>query len=150
MSAGRAVSGLGPLEAGEPMLGVKTIGNATLIAYDEVPILATDPWFGDEDEAFFGSWGLSHRIPAAEKTDIQRAKYMVFAWPSRPLEPPNRSSACGICRFCFLTMSVAASGTISRPKVTMFKTLPDSRWVQLSKRVRVFCVSDYIQDPCCS
>jgi hypothetical protein len=40
------------------MLGIKTIGNATLIAYDDVPILATDPWFGDEDSAFFGSWWL--------------------------------------------------------------------------------------------
>jgi len=37
------------------MLGIKTIGNATLIAYDDLPVLATDPWFGDEDEAFFGS-----------------------------------------------------------------------------------------------
>jgi hypothetical protein len=29
------------------MLGVSTTGNATLIA--EKPILATDPWFGDEN-----------------------------------------------------------------------------------------------------
>jgi hypothetical protein len=26
------------------MLGVSTIGNAILIAYDDNPILATDPW----------------------------------------------------------------------------------------------------------
>ena len=45
------------------MLGVSTTGNATLIAYDDKPILATDPWFGDENPAYFGSWGLSHRIP---------------------------------------------------------------------------------------
>jgi hypothetical protein len=46
------------------MLGVKTIGNATLIAFEDCPILATDAWFGDEDDACFGSWSLTHRIPA--------------------------------------------------------------------------------------
>jgi len=33
------------------MLGVSTIGNATLIAYDGGPMLVTDPWLGDEDSA---------------------------------------------------------------------------------------------------
>jgi len=60
------------------MLVVKTVGNATLIAYDEVPVLATDPWFGDEDDAFFGSWGLSHRISATERADIHKVKYIWF------------------------------------------------------------------------
>ena len=32
------------------MLGVSTAGNATLIA--DKPILATDPWFGDENSAY--------------------------------------------------------------------------------------------------
>jgi hypothetical protein len=40
---------------GNPMLGVSATGNATLIAYDDKPILATDPWFGDENPAYFGS-----------------------------------------------------------------------------------------------
>ncbi len=42
---------------------VTTTGNATLIVYDGKPLLAADPWFGDEDPAYFGSWVLSHRIP---------------------------------------------------------------------------------------
>ena len=54
------------------MLGVKTIGNATLIAFDGEPVLATDPWIGDEDDAYFGSWTLSNEIPAREKEEIQR------------------------------------------------------------------------------
>ena len=46
------------------MQSLSTIGNATLIAYDNnLPILSTDPWFGDEDDAYFGSWTLSHEIP---------------------------------------------------------------------------------------
>ena len=30
------------------MQGVQTIGNATLIAYDDAPILSTDPWMGGD------------------------------------------------------------------------------------------------------
>jgi hypothetical protein len=54
------------------MLGIKTIGNATLIAFDGGPILATDPWFGDEDSAMFGSWWLPYQIPATEKPTFKR------------------------------------------------------------------------------
>ena len=52
------------------MIGLSTIGNATIIAYDEKPILSTDPWIGDEDPAYFGSWVLSHEIPKDYKKDI--------------------------------------------------------------------------------
>ena len=46
------------------MASISTVGNATLIAYeDSKPILSTDPWFGGEDHAYFGSWNLSHEIP---------------------------------------------------------------------------------------
>lgn len=41
---------------------VTTTGNATLIVYDGQPLLATDPWFGDQDPAYLGSWGLNHRM----------------------------------------------------------------------------------------
>ena len=54
------------------MLKVTTTGNATLIAYDGKPVIVTDPWFGDEEPAYFGSWVLSHRIPAQLKEDIAR------------------------------------------------------------------------------
>ena len=52
------------------MCKLATIGNATLIAYDKKPILATDPWFCDEDSAYFGSWIGSHSIPTKYKQDI--------------------------------------------------------------------------------
>jgi L-ascorbate metabolism protein UlaG (beta-lactamase superfamily) len=62
------------------MSSISTIGNATLIAYDEAaPILSTDPWFGDEDHAYFGSWTLSHEIPAKYKKDILHSKYIWFS-----------------------------------------------------------------------
>ena len=61
------------------MIGLATIGNATLIAYDDIPILSTDPWFGDEDPAYFGSWICSHEIPNDYKNDILRSKYLWFS-----------------------------------------------------------------------
>ena len=52
------------------MIGISTIGNATLIAYDKKPILATDPWFGDTDPAYFGSWVSSHAFPENLQNDV--------------------------------------------------------------------------------
>ena len=37
-------------------LGFETIGNATLIAFDNGPVLATDPWIAGS--AYFGSWEI--------------------------------------------------------------------------------------------
>ena len=45
------------------MIGVQTIGNATLVAYDESPIISTDPWMGGDHYAYFGSWHLPYEIP---------------------------------------------------------------------------------------
>ena len=45
------------------MIGVQTIGNATLIAHDNNPILSTDPWMGGDHFAYFGSWRLPYDIP---------------------------------------------------------------------------------------
>jgi hypothetical protein len=53
-------------------LGFETIGNATLIAYDQGPVLVTDPWI--EGSAYFGSWSLSHTIPA-EQTKLHVARH---------------------------------------------------------------------------
>ena len=37
---------------------LKTIGNATLLAYDQSkPVIVTDPWLNDHS-AYFGSWTL--------------------------------------------------------------------------------------------
>ena len=61
------------------MSTVATIGNATLIAYDElIPIITTDPWFGDEDHAYFGSWSLKFNIPKEIEKDIFNCEYIFF------------------------------------------------------------------------
>ena len=63
---------------GHRMQKVATTGNATIIVYDEPPLLATDPWIGDEEPAYFGSWVLSHRIPQNLKDDIAACPYIWF------------------------------------------------------------------------
>ena len=61
------------------MIGVQTIGNATLIAYDQRPILSTDPWMGGDNYAFFGTWHLPYNIPDNLKKDIAESEYIWFS-----------------------------------------------------------------------
>ncbi len=58
-------------------LGFETIGNATLVVHDREPVLATDPWI--EGSAYFGSWGLSHPVPAAQADSILAAGAVWFS-----------------------------------------------------------------------
>ena len=128
------------------MLGVKTIGNATLIAYDDVAVLATDPWFGDEDPAFFGSWWLPYRIPAAERSDIQRARYIWFSHGHQDHLNPNSIESL---RHLSILLPDHVGGRIRNDLESQgynVRTLPDGRWVQLSKRIRIYCIADYNQD----
>ncbi len=128
------------------MLGVSTTGNATLIAYDGKPILATDPWFGDDNPAYFGSWGLSHRIPAQCKRDILDAKYIWFSHghPDH-LNPDSLQQMRGK----HVLLADHVGGRIVhdlREQGFEVSILPDRQWVQLSPRIRVFCITTMIQD----
>ena len=60
------------------MIGAQTIGNATVIAYDDKPILSTDPWLGSDHYAYFGSWYLPYDIPENIYQDILSSKYIFF------------------------------------------------------------------------
>ena len=53
------------------------IGSATIVAYDEVPVLTTDAWINGD--AYFGSWTHDYEIPAAQMDAIKRAKYHWFS-----------------------------------------------------------------------
>jgi hypothetical protein len=128
------------------MLGIKTLGNATLIAYDRDPVIATDPWFGDEDDAFFGSWGLPHRIPLTERADIKAAKYIWFSHGH-----PDHLNPRSIehLRHSSILLPDHVGGRIKNALEAEnyhVQVLPDCRWVELSKRIKVFCISDYSQD----
>jgi hypothetical protein len=128
------------------MLGVSTIGNATLIAYDDEPVLATDPWFGDENPAYFGSWGLSHRIPPDCKRDILNAKYI---WFSHGHPDHLNGDSLQQIRGRHILLADHVGGRIAhdlRGQGFAVTILPDRQWVELSSRIRVFCISTMIQD----
>jgi hypothetical protein len=128
------------------MLGVKTVGNATMIAYDGIPILATDPWFGNEDYAYFGSWCLSHEIRATEKREILGAKHIWFSHGH-----PDHLNPQSLSHFqqSSILLPDHVGGRIKKDleqRSYNVTVLPDRRWVDLSQRIKVFCISDYIQD----
>jgi hypothetical protein len=128
------------------MLGVSTTGNATLIAYDDKPILATDPWFGDDNPAYFGSWGLSHRIPADCKHDIVNAKYI---WFSHGHPDHLNGDSLQQIRGRHILLADHVGGRIAndlRAQGFDVTILADRQWVELSPRIKVFCISTMIQD----
>src|SRR5580704_9896124 len=128
------------------MLGVSTTGNATLIAYDDKPILATDPWFGDENPAYFGSWGLSHRIPPDCKNDILNAEYI---WFSHGHPDHLNGDSLQQIHGRHILLGDHVGGRIAhdlREQGFAVSILPDRQWVELSPRVKVFCISTMIQD----
>jgi glyoxylase-like metal-dependent hydrolase (beta-lactamase superfamily II) len=58
---------------------VTTTGNPTLIAYDNSPVLVTDPRIDHEEPAYFASWVLSHTITRELKHGIYQAEYVRFS-----------------------------------------------------------------------
>ena len=122
----------------------ETIGNATVICYEDRPILATDPWIGGS--AYFGSWKLSHAIPPAQLDAIKSCKYLWFSHGH-----PDHINAESLLALSGKTMLLPdhVGGRVNRDFISQglrTQVLPDREWVQLSPRIRVMCVSDYNQD----
>ena len=65
-------------------LAFETIGNATLICYDKVPVLITDPWINGSP--YFGSWQHSHEIPKIKWNQLIYLNIAGSPWASRPFE----------------------------------------------------------------
>jgi hypothetical protein len=125
---------------------VATTGNATLIAYDGKPLLATDPWFGDEEPAYFGSWVLSHRIPRQLKDDILACDYVWFSHGH-----PDHLNPTSIERFKGKKILLAdhVGSRIYKdltPGGFNVTILPDRQWVTLSDNVKIHCITTRIQD----
>ena len=129
------------------MQSVATIGNATLIAYDNsVPILTTDPWFGDEDDAYFGSWILSHEIPIKYKKDILDSRYLWFSHGH-----PDHLNPHSLKRFegknLLLPDHVGSRIYDDLGKKDFsIQILPDRKWVDLTKNIQVMCITTILQD----
>ncbi len=125
-------------------LAFETVGNATLIAHDRVPILATDPWlFGP---AYFGSWMLTHQVPEEQLASIHACKY-VWVSHGHPDHLSMPSLATLIDKTILLPDHVG--GRIRDALVAdgfRVTVLPDREWVPLSPRIRVLCIADVYQD----
>jgi hypothetical protein len=125
-------------------LAFETVGNATLIVHDRVPVLATDPWL--EGAAYFGSWGLTHEIPAEQLASIRACPYV---WISHG-HPDH--------------LSMQSLATLDDPTILLpdhvggrirdalerdgyrVVVLPDREWVPLTRRVRILSIADPNQD----
>lgn len=127
------------------MLGVRCTGNATLVAYDGGPVLATDPWMS-EDRAYFGSWVLSRQITPEIARDIERSRYL---WLSHG--HPDHINPDSIKRFvgCQVLLADHVSKRIHIDLERMgFRciSLPDGQWVQLSQNIRILTYALASQD----
>ena len=121
--------------------------NATLIAYDNnLPILSTDPWFGDEDDAYFGSWTLSHEIPNKYKKDILNSEYIWFSHGH-----PDHLNPDSIHKFKknkIILGDHVGKRIFKDLKAQGFDVLvlKERSWINLSKNVSVMSISTKIQD----
>jgi hypothetical protein len=129
------------------MQKITTTGNATIIAYDNGSILTSDPWIGDEDPAYFGSWALSHEIPSELKNDIAKSKYIWFSHGH-----PDHLNPISILRYkanqILLPDHVGSRifKDLSELGLSNVTILPDRLWVQLSEKIKVQSITTKIQD----
>lgn len=125
-------------------LGFETIGNATLIAYDRIPVLVTDPWLSGS--AYFGSWGLSHEIPSAQRDAIAKCS---FVWLSHGHPDHLDAASLPLLAGKQILLPDHVGGRIANElqaaghQVTILK---DRQWFKLSDKIRIVCIADYNQD----
>jgi hypothetical protein len=124
----------------------KTIGNATFLAYDKKCILATDPWMGEDDDAYFGSWNISHKIPEEIKKDIFSAQYIWFSHGH-----PDHLNPSSLKRFIGkkILLPDHVGGRIKdglNEQGFDVEVIPDRKWFKLSDKIRIFCITTVIQD----
>jgi len=126
------------------MRGFDTIGSATLIAYDDGPVLTTDAWINDA--AFFGSWGHDYSIPAEQMAGIRAARFHWFSH-GHP-DHLNIESLPDLTGGVFLLADHYGS-RIARELGAAghrVEVLRDWEWRRLSPAIRVCTVANQNQD----
>ncbi len=124
-----------------------SIGNATLIFKENNnPILSTDPWLGDEDPAYFGSWISSHEIPKNVKDEISRSKYIWYSHGH-----PDHMNPESLQRFKsnkILLPDHYGSRIFNDLKCYGFDVdiLPDRKWIELTKSLKIQSITTHKQD----
>lgn len=128
-------------------LGFETIGNATLIAYDEKPVLVTDPWI--QGSAYFGSWTLTHAIPDAQRRAILECPYV---WFSHGHPDHLNPESVPLFKGKKILLPNHLNGRIHKDLVSQgfdVEVMPDATWKQISPRVRFMSIADLGQDAIC-
>ncbi len=128
------------------LLGVRTTGNATLIAHDGIPVLVTDPWLGNEYSAYFGSWTLSYEIAEEARSEISQSKFVWFSHGH-----PDHLNGESLKHFRGKTVLLPDhyGGRILKGLLSDnydVAVMPDRRWMQLSSRIRTMCITTDNQD----
>jgi L-ascorbate metabolism protein UlaG (beta-lactamase superfamily) len=127
-------------------LGFETIGNATLIAHDDGPVLVTDPWL--QGSAYFGSWKLSHEVPPAQLEAARQARYVWFSH-GHPDHLNADSLPLVVGEGKTILLPDHFGGRIHRDLLAQgldARIMPDGKWLRLSPRIRVLSLTDYNQD----
>ena len=122
----------------------ETIGSAIVIAYDDRPVLTTDPWINGA--AYFGSWGQDYEIPPEQMRAIADADYHWFSH-GHP-DHLNVASLPLLTKGQFL-LSDHYGNRIQRDLTAAghrVRVLPDREWIQLSKGIRVYSIANQNQD----
>jgi hypothetical protein len=122
----------------------ETIGNAIVIAYDDRPVLTTDPWI--DGDAYCGSWGQDYEIPAPQMQAIRDAQYHWFSH-GHP-DHLNIASLPMLTKGEFL-LSDHYGNRIKRDLMAAgfrVRVLPDRQWIQLSRAIRVYSIANQNQD----
>lgn len=127
-------------------LGFETLGNATLVFYDnDRPVLATDPWLSGT--CYFGSWALDRPLTEAERAAVDAAEYIWISHGHPDHLHPESLAQLPKDKIVLLPDhyhpeirdTVAALGF----KV---EVMPYRRWRQISPRVRCMCLDNENQD----
>ena len=124
--------------------GFDTIGNASVICYDRVPVLVTDPWV--RGSAYFGSWSHAHEIPEEQMEAIEASRFVWFSHGH-----PDHLNADSLDLFQDKQILLPDHvGQRMRRELEeagfSIRVLPDRSWIRLSERIRVLCISDESQN----
>lgn len=126
----------------------ETIGNATLIVYEgknNNPLLATDVWL-EEDNAYFGSWYLSHKVPERQRDAISRVPFIFISHFH-----PDHLNLKSLSNFKNATILIAqhyGKRVENDLRNSGFKVinLPPRQWIDIGKFTRIMLFSNEIQD----
>ena len=100
----------------------------------------------EKDPAYFGSWALSHTIPYELKKDISNSEYV---WFSHGHPDHLNSASLERVKGSKILLPDHVNSRIFND-ISSFgyhvTILPDRKWVQLSKIIKIYCITTFIQD----